>query len=61
MNTEFLTSNRFWALVIGAVLGVLKAEGVLDGSIVNPLIELVLAFVGVRTVDRIADKLEIKL
>ena len=58
MNAEFLTSNRFWALVIVAVLGVLKAENILDGAIVDPLIALALAFVGVRTVDRVADKLE---
>jgi len=58
MNAEFLTSNRFWALVLVAVLGVLKAEGVLEGAITDPLIALALAFVGVRTVDRFGEKLE---
>lgn len=58
MDTEFLKSNRFWALVVVALLGVLKAEGILESSIVDPLIALALGFVGVRTVDRFSEKLE---
>ncbi len=57
MDTKFLTSNRFIALVIIAILGVLKGEGVLDDSVANPLIALALGFVGVRTVDRFGEKM----
>lgn len=55
MDFEFLKSNRFWALVIVAILGVLKAEGILDSAIVDPLTLLALSFVGIRTVDRTFD------
>jgi len=57
MDTKFLTSNRFWCLVVVAILGVLKAEGILDASITDSLIVLCLSFVGVRSLDRFSEQL----
>lgn len=56
MDTEFLKSNRFWALIIVAIIGVLKAEGILESGIADPLIALALSFVGVRTLDRLGEQ-----
>lgn len=53
----FLKSTRFWALVIGAVVFYLKAEGFIGESEVT-LIETILGgFITIRTVDRIGDKI----
>ena len=43
-------------MVAVAVLGVLKSQGILDSSIADALIALWLGFIGVRTVDRFAEK-----
>ena len=59
MDTKFLQSNRFWALVLVAVLGVLKSEGILGSQIIDPLIALLVGFVGIRSVDRFSEKLSI--
>ena len=59
MDFAFLKSNRFWALIVVAILGVLKAEAVLPSDVVDPLIALGLAFVGVRTVDRFGEQLSV--
>jgi len=55
MDLAFLKSNRFYALVIAAIVGILKAEGIIDVSVADPLIALALAFVGVRTIDRVSE------
>jgi hypothetical protein len=57
MDITFLKSNRFWALIIIAILGVLKAENILDGAIIDIVIATILGFVGIRTVDRFGEKL----
>lgn len=54
---NFLSSRKFWALVIIAILGVLKAELVLDAAIVDPLIALAYGFIGVNLVTKTVDKL----
>ena len=55
MDLAFLKSNRFYVLVIAAIVGILKAEGIIDVSVADPLIALALAFVGVRTIDRVSE------
>lgn len=52
----FLLSNRFWALVIGALVVVAEKdfteEAWLDGVLV-----LVTGFIGIRTTDRLGERL----
>lgn len=58
MNTqfEFLKSNRFWALVLGAAILYLQQKNLI-GAAETTLIETVLAgFIGIRTVDRFGEK-----
>lgn len=55
MNLDFLTSNRFWALVI-AGLGVVAQGGFTQDAWLKGLGILLAGFVTVRTVDRIGDK-----
>lgn len=58
-NFAFLKSNRFWVLVltglIVAVEGSFTAESILKGLTV-----IFTGFIGIRTVDRIGDKLVAK-
>ena len=60
MDTSFLSSNRFWVMVVVAILGVLKTEMILDPALANVLITFGLSFIGVRTLDRMGEKLSIK-
>lgn len=60
MNLDFVKSRRFWALVLIAVIGVLKTEGIVSGEIADGLIIILSGFVGIRTIDRIADKVGAK-
>lgn len=56
MDLSFIKSNRFWAIVIGAVVVYLKAKGWI-GTAETILIEsIVVPFVGVRTIDRLGDR-----
>jgi len=50
---DFLKSRRFWGLIIIAVAGVLRAEGILPDEIVNGIIIIVSGFIGIRTLDKV--------
>jgi len=50
---DFLSSRRFWALVIIAILKVFGAESVLSLEVVEALKTLLLSFVVVGTVDKL--------
>lgn len=57
----FLTSVRFWNLVIVATVIVLQKKGIIvDGSLVDAISEIVAIVLSgstlIRTVDRVADK-----
>lgn len=53
---NFLKSNRFWALVLGAVILYLHTKALIGKEEVI-LFETILAgFVGIRTIDRAAEK-----
>lgn len=52
----FLKSNRFWVMIGICVLSILKVYGVIESGIADALIGLGLGFIGVRTVDRFAEK-----
>ncbi len=51
-NFEFLKSNRFWAMVIGAVSIYLKAKGYIGEAEMTLIATLSAGFLVVRTVDR---------
>ena len=57
MDISFVSSNRFIAIVLVAAISVIKGIGWLDFSVADPLIVLLLSFVGVRTIDRFSEKL----
>lgn len=54
---DFLTSTRFWAMVIGALSVYLRAKGLIGDPEVNLIATLAAGFVAVRTVDRATEKL----
>ncbi len=53
---EFITSSRFWALVIGAVSIYLQAKGIIGDPEMMLIATITAGFVTVRTVDRMGDK-----
>lgn len=52
---SFLTSRRFWALVVVAILGVLDVEGIVSGEVAKALEIILYGFIGVRTIDRFGE------
>ena len=57
MNFDFLSSRRFWALVVMAIIGVLETEGIIPGEIAKGLITILAGFTAIRTIDRFSEKL----
>ena len=55
-NFEFLKSNRFWALVVGALTIYLSSKGWIGKSEVELISTISFAFIGIRTIDRIGEK-----
>jgi len=53
---SFLSSTRFWALVLGAVGIYLQAKGYIGDDERNLIATIMGGFVTVRTIDRIGDK-----
>lgn len=57
MDLSFLKSNRFWVMIVGAIVIYIKTRGWL-GDAEFALIETVLGgFIAVRTVDRFGEKI----
>ena len=58
MNAKlnFLSSRRFWGLVVIAVIGVLGSEGIISTDIVSAVVIVVGGFIGIRTIDRASGK-----
>jgi hypothetical protein len=54
MDTTFLKSNRFWALVILVAGGILKTQGYIDDTFGLAIQTLALGFITVGTVDKFA-------
>jgi len=52
MNWDFLSSRRFWAMVIAFILGGLEVIGVFPGTVVQPIIKILLGFVAIGTIDK---------
>jgi hypothetical protein len=57
VNTDFLKSNRFWALVILVLGGYLQAQGLIASDFGLAIQTLALGFVTVGTVDKFAKSL----
>lgn len=54
---EFLQSPRFWALLIGAVSLYLQTKGYIGEPEMVLIGTIVAGFIGVRTIDRFAEKM----
>lgn len=52
----FLSSPRFWMLVIGAVALALYQDGYITEAWVTAIGTITAGFIGIRTADRIGDK-----
>lgn len=57
MDFSFIKSNRFWAIVGVAVLGVLQAKMLIDPEIARALMTVLLGHIGLRTIDRATETL----
>ena len=55
----FLTSNRFWALVIASLTVVANGDFTVEAWL-QGLSALALGFIGIRTVDRFSEKIGAK-
>lgn len=53
---EFLTSSRFWAIVIGAVSVYLQSKGYIGDPEMMLIATITTGFTIVRTIDRVGDK-----
>jgi hypothetical protein len=53
-NWDFLTSRRFWALVLIAIIKVLESETIIPVFIGDPIIQVLLGFTVIGTVDKVA-------
>lgn len=49
---DFLTSRRFWALVLIGVVQVLESEAIIGGEIAGALITILGGFIGLTTVQK---------
>ena len=56
MDLKFLKSNRFWAIVIGAISLACFKYGILPEPFFEAIATITSAFVGVRTIDRLGEK-----
>lgn len=57
MDFEFLRSNRFWAMVVGAVAVYFQAKGWIGENEMKLIASLAIGFVTIRTVDRASETL----
>jgi hypothetical protein len=56
-NFQFLTSNRFWAIVLFSLAIALKDAGVISVELAQFVMTVTAGHIGVKTVDRFAEKL----
>ncbi len=60
MNFQFLTSPRFWAIVLGAVSVYLKSKGIIGEPEMMLIATITAGFTIVRTTDRFSEVLSPK-
>lgn len=56
-SLEFLTSTRFWAMVVGALALYLKTKGIFGDPEMVLITTIMGGFIVVRTVDRAAEQI----
>lgn len=56
MDLEFIKSNRFWVMVIGALSIYLKARGIIGEPEMALIATISAGFIVVRTVDRLGEE-----
>jgi len=56
MDFTFLKSNRFWSLVILAVVWLLGQEGVIGADIAQAIEVILGGHIAIRTVDRFSEE-----
>lgn len=52
----FLSSTRFWALLLASVFTTLGSEGYITPGVLEGIQMLLAGFVGIRSVDRFAEQ-----
>jgi len=57
MNTAIFKSTRFWSIVIVAVIWFLEGNGWMATNAVAAITTILLGHVGVRTFDRLGEKI----
>lgn len=58
---EFITSPRFWALVLGAIAYWLVTDKVISAALGMAIETVAGGFIGIRTIDRFSEKLGAKV
>lgn len=53
----FLTSTRFWAMVVGAVSIYLKMKGIIGEAEMQLIATLTAGFIAIKTIDKTAEKI----
>jgi len=53
---EFLQSNRFWVLVIGAVVLYLETKGLIGEAERTLVVTMAGGFIGIKSIDRFSEK-----
>lgn len=56
MDISFLKSNRFWALVVFAVVTGLASVGIITPEVATPILTILAGHIGIKTIDRFAEK-----
>lgn len=59
IDFSFLTSNRFWALFLGAIIVYLNSKGYIGQAETTLVATIAYGFIGIRTIDRIGDKFSV--
>jgi len=54
-NFDFLKSRKFWALVIIAIIGVLKDQMIISADIANVINTFLYGFIGVNIASKISE------
>ena len=55
MSFDFIYSNRFWSVVIGAIVMFLDQEGYISHNLMLLIDTILAGHVAIRTVDRFAE------
>jgi hypothetical protein len=53
----FLTSTRFWALIIGAVAIYMSQEGIISEALSQLITTVSAVFIGIKSVDRFSEQM----